>query len=92
MQYIYAQPEEQVKELCKSLGVADRFLDKGAFSHGTSRGFLSGRPNFQGMLWGLPPIFQRGTVLAQAAGNSPPLILGGDPCATCSFILASQGA
>ena len=51
-------------------------VTKEPFSHGTGRGFLGGRPNFQGMLWGLPPIFLCGTALAQAAGDSPPCMLG----------------
>ena len=73
-------------------GAADGFLDKGAFSHGTSRGFLGGRPDLQGMLQRLPPIFRRGTALAQVAGDSPPHVPGGDPRAASSFIPASQGA
>ena len=76
----------------ESLGANDGFLDKGAFSHGTGMGFLGGRPDFQGMLWALPPIFQCGTVSAQVVGDSPPCIPGGDPCAAGSFILARQGA
>ena len=52
----------------ESPGAAEGFLNKGAFFHGTSRGFPVSRPDFQGMLWGLPPIFQHGTVLAQVGG------------------------
>ena len=76
----------------ESPGAADGSLDKGAFSHGTGGGFPGGRPDFQGMLWGLPPILRCRTALAQVAGDTPPRVLGGDPCATGSFLPACQEA